>query len=239
MFNHLSGSTDYYEDEYRVKAKSGEWKWILSRGRVMERDKDGKPVRMTGTYPDITDRKKTELLRREVHELNEKIISASPVGIEVFRADGQCILANDAMAKAIGGTKEQLLAQNFRRIASWPPSGLLSDAEQVLATGVDKRREIHLTTTFGKELTAETHFTRFKSAGEYHLLLLFHDITGRRKAEEALRFEREQLLSIFESINEVILVIDPSTYEILYANKFTENLYGRRLIGGELLREAE
>jgi signal transduction histidine kinase/ActR/RegA family two-component response regulator len=59
------------------------------------------------------------------------------------------------------------------------------------------------------------------------------DISDRKKAEEALRSEREQLLSIFESINEVILVIDPKSYEILYANKFTEDLYGTKLQGGK------
>jgi two-component system, cell cycle sensor histidine kinase and response regulator CckA len=236
VFNHLAGFTDYYEDEYRVRAKSGEWKWILSRGRVMERDESGAPLRMTGTYLDITDRKKSELLRKEIHDLNEKIIYSSPLGIEVFREDGPSVLANEALANAVGCTREQLLTQNFRNIPSWRTSGLLSDAEEALATGIDKRREIQVTTTFGKEVQAETYFARFKSGGEYHLLMLFHDITERRQAEEALRFEREQLLSIFESISEVALVIDPTSYEILYANKFTENLYGKRLIG-ELCHE--
>ena len=72
---------------------------------------------------------------------------------------------------------------------------------------------------------------RLTSGGEPHLLIVFNDITERRMAEDALKFEREQLLSLFESINEVILVIDPRTYEILYANKFTEDLYGKKLIG--------
>ena len=57
----------------------------------------------------------------------------------------------------------------------------------------------------------------------------------RQEAQESfetLKVEREQLLSIFESINEVILVIDPRTYEIIFANKFAEELYGKGLIGG-------
>ena len=57
------------------------------------------------------------------------------------------------------------------------------------------------------------------------------DITDRVKAEDSLRSEREQLLSIFESINEVIHVIDPQSYEILYANRFAEDLYGKDLKG--------
>ncbi len=48
---------------------------------------------------------------------------------------------------------------------------------------------------------------------------------------ETVKFERAQLLSIFESINEVCFVSDPRTYEILYANKCAEGLYGRDLIG--------
>lgn len=57
---HLSGRTDYYEDEYRIRHKSGDWRWILARGQVVERDKDGKPLRMAGTFLDISDRKHAE-----------------------------------------------------------------------------------------------------------------------------------------------------------------------------------
>ncbi len=57
----------------------------------------------------------------------------------------------------------------------------------------------------------------------------------RQESQESLdtlKLEREQLLSIFEGINEVILVIDPRTYEIVFANKFAEELYGKSLVGG-------
>ena len=54
---------------------------------------------------------------------------------------------------------------------------------------------------------------------------LLLEINERRWAEDALGLEREQLILIFESINELIFVIDPRTYEILYTNKFTQALY--------------
>ncbi len=60
VFDVLKGVTDYYEDEYRVRTKSGEWKWILSRGKVVERDDEGRAVRVTGTYLDISGRKCAE-----------------------------------------------------------------------------------------------------------------------------------------------------------------------------------
>jgi len=232
VLNHLRGCTDYYEDEYRARAKSGEWKWILSRGKVTERDGNGNPLRMTGTYLDITDRKNSQLRVAEANELKEKILTASSVGMGVFNAAGQCILVNDAMGKAVGAPTEQLVGVNFRELGSWKESDLLADAENVLTSGQDSHREIHIWTTFGRELWAESHVTTFKAGGEPHLFEVFNDITDRRRVEESLRFEREQLLSIFESISEVIIVIDPRTYEILYANKFTKDLYQNDLIGG-------
>ncbi|MDP6461554.1 MAG: PAS domain-containing protein [Gemmatimonadota bacterium] len=42
---HLDGETPFYETEHRLLTKSGEWKWILDRGKVMERDADGNAVR--------------------------------------------------------------------------------------------------------------------------------------------------------------------------------------------------
>jgi two-component system, cell cycle sensor histidine kinase and response regulator CckA len=60
VYDHLEGRTEYYEDEYRARAKSGEWKWVFSRGKVVERDPDGNPLRMAGTYRDITFRKHVE-----------------------------------------------------------------------------------------------------------------------------------------------------------------------------------
>jgi PAS domain S-box-containing protein len=56
----LQGRTGIFEAEFRMKSKSGEWKWILSHGKVFERDEAGLPVRMTGTHKDITQRKQVE-----------------------------------------------------------------------------------------------------------------------------------------------------------------------------------
>lgn len=52
------------------------------------------------------------------------------------------------------------------------------------------------------------------------------NITKRKEAEETLELERRQLLSIFDSINEVIYVSDPETYEVLYANKAVTAKFG-------------
>ena len=57
----LEQGKDHYEHEFRMRAKSGEWKWILDRGKVVARDSaTGKPLRLAGTHTDITTRKQAE-----------------------------------------------------------------------------------------------------------------------------------------------------------------------------------
>lgn len=58
--DHFSGKTEVYRNEHRILCKDNTWKWVLSRGVVIERDADGKPWRMIGTHSDITERKKSE-----------------------------------------------------------------------------------------------------------------------------------------------------------------------------------
>ncbi len=63
--DHLEGRTPTYTNEHRVMCKSGQWKWILSRGIVISRDAQGRPLRMIGTHSDITATKQAEALRVE------------------------------------------------------------------------------------------------------------------------------------------------------------------------------
>ncbi len=57
---HFRKCTDFYQCEFRMKHKEGHWVWIMDRGRVVEWNQKGQPVRMIGTHIDITERKKSE-----------------------------------------------------------------------------------------------------------------------------------------------------------------------------------
>ncbi|MFI3189755.1 hypothetical protein BCS42_16990 [Crenothrix sp. D3] len=57
---HFNGQTDYYECESRMKHKQGHWIWVLDRGCVSSWTSEGKPLLMSGTHQDITERKAYE-----------------------------------------------------------------------------------------------------------------------------------------------------------------------------------
>ncbi len=64
------GTSEFYENEFRMKHKNGHWVWVLDRGKLMTRTADGKPLRMLGTHIDITDRKQAEdLLQNTLQDL--------------------------------------------------------------------------------------------------------------------------------------------------------------------------
>ncbi len=57
---HFERRTPYYICEYRLRTKSGGYKWILSRGKTIWDEEDSKPIRMAGSHKDVTDRKRSE-----------------------------------------------------------------------------------------------------------------------------------------------------------------------------------
>lgn len=57
---HLKGEIDFYENEYRIKCKNGNYKWILHKGKIIEKDVNGKPSRIIGTHTDISKLKNTK-----------------------------------------------------------------------------------------------------------------------------------------------------------------------------------
>jgi len=56
--DHENGFTERYEKEFRLKAKDGDWKWILAKGQITEKEQNGSAVRMTGVHLDITEQKR-------------------------------------------------------------------------------------------------------------------------------------------------------------------------------------
>ena len=62
---HERGETEVYEHVYRIRAADGSWRWMLERGRLVERGEDGRPLRMVGTQTDITARRELERAREE------------------------------------------------------------------------------------------------------------------------------------------------------------------------------
>ena len=64
-----------FEVEYRMRSKTGEWIWVLARGKAVSREESGQAIRLIGTHVDITERKLAEdAIRRMADELEQRVI---------------------------------------------------------------------------------------------------------------------------------------------------------------------
>ena len=135
LARHFSGELDYYECEARMRHKDGHWVWVLDRGRVARWTDDGKPLLMSGTHQDITERKQVELtLARERARLDEAqqlarlghweadLVSGtlywSPVIYEIFGQDAACFTPSvEAFHAAVHPDDRERVHASERRAA--------------------------------------------------------------------------------------------------------------------------
>ena len=179
--------------ELRWLDKDG--KEIYSHIRMTpERDLSGAITSVLAVGRDITERRLAERRLSDLLAFNQTILNKSPYGIVVFKAEGPCVMANEAYVRSVGGeTIERVLAQNFRDISSWKRYGILDLANEALETGLPTKGDVEGTTTFGKDVFLECTFAPISISGMAHLIVIVHDIMDRVKAERALSESIHQL----------------------------------------------
>jgi len=104
---YLRGEVPEYEAEMRVRTESGQWIWILDRGKVFARNAQGQPTRMAGTELDITARKSAEAALRLAEAKASGILSLSADAIISIDTDQRITLFNEAAERVFGYSKAE------------------------------------------------------------------------------------------------------------------------------------
>jgi PAS domain S-box-containing protein len=81
---YIAGELPEYRVEFRQRTRTGEWKWILSVGKIVEWAPDGTPLRMLGTHSDITDRVLAEEALKRSEERYRSFVEHTSEGIYLF-----------------------------------------------------------------------------------------------------------------------------------------------------------
>lgn len=123
----LDGGIDGYREEYRVRHGDGGWRWILSRGKVVDRGPDGRAERMVGTHTDVT----------EEVRMRDEIVAAREV------------------AEAAAQVKADFLATMSHEIRT-PMNGILGMAQMLLDSELDADQR-HVTETIFHSGTSLLH----------------------------------------------------------------------------------
>ncbi|WP_417347880.1 EAL domain-containing protein [Ferrimonas sp.] len=101
---HFNGKLDHFEATYRVRDKQHNWVWILDRAKIVERDGEDKPTRMTGTIKDISKLKEAEerltIFARALTNISE--------GMFILDANFRYLELNDSACQILGHERREL-----------------------------------------------------------------------------------------------------------------------------------
>ena len=246
MEEYINGKMPFYQNEYRMLCKDGTYKWILDRGKVIERTPEGKALRMIGTHSDITRRKQVEAAEKEEHRQLEQIIELLPDATFVINQQGKVIFWNKAIEEMTGIPKEKMIGRSNYDYAI-PFYGercpLLIDFAIMSSNEYDKlKRKFDLIREVNDTLVGEIYIPKtFRDKRAYLLgsasklydtsgniigaIESIRDITMRKKEEEELYLEKELLRTTLLSIGDGVVTTDQHG-RIISINKAAERHTG-------------
>lgn len=204
---HLEGKSEQYRVEYRVRDKEGNWQWILSRGRVIEFDRNGNPTRMVGTHTKVTHRKKAEQALLESQKRLQALFDNSLDAIMITNDSGDYINVNPAACDLLGYRLDELLEMNVADVIV--PGEKSRDFDQIWSdfkTDQNQQGEILLKRKDGKHITAE-----YRAVADFlpglHLSMI-RDITDRKETIRKLYESEARFRRLIENSENLVMYYD-------------------------------
>ena len=187
---HLKSNSSHYESEFRVRHRNGEWRWILSRGRVVERDAAGRAQRMIGTHTDVTDRRRAE--EEVLHQLRfiEELIEIIPSPVYFKDRLGRYVGCNRACEVLFGLRREDWLGRTAAELRGSADALEEERHDELLyAQGGVQTYEARMQLPGGEVrdvVFSKTVFSGLRG-GVGGILGVVTDITEHRRVEQELR----------------------------------------------------
>jgi two-component system cell cycle sensor histidine kinase/response regulator CckA len=190
---HLAGEVDIFEYESRMKHKSGEWIWILNKGKISELNADGKPIRMTGTHLDITRRRLAEEKIRESEEKYRSLLNNQNDAIFLykFKSKGFSTFTevNDIACERYGYYREEFLKlspPDITKKEDVNSHAKTNHRNRLLKEGHIIFETEHITKS-GKHFPVEISSNIIEFKGEKYVLAVVRDISERKMLQGQLQ----------------------------------------------------
>ncbi len=229
---HFSGKTEFYKNKHRLKTKSGQWKWFLDYGKVVEKDRKGNAVRMIGTLRDIDfeERAKEEL---NIRLQQIKAINANtPTVIWKSDIDEEGRFINTYISEVVDdflALPKGSIDNSWDKYFTYIVPEYLPSIDKVFKEGVKNQNK---SISFDYEVKkADGNPAWFTSSGrviqENNKLTVYGstvDITKQKQAGEALKQSEEKFRVLAETAPMGIMLYQ--NFKWIYANKAAEKISG-------------
>ncbi len=200
-------------------------------------DENGSAYSVVEITRDISSRKKTEKVLSQSQQHLQAILQAMQDLIFVVDREGKCL--SFFWGKGNYDTNppeftdmriEELLPKDLVDLVYEKGLWVFQNAKPIdVEDSLPWRgRNLWFSMTFSPILDQEGNVSAVLTTGR--------DITYRKQIEDVLDAERGQFLSIFDSIDEIVYVSDPDSYELLFANKAAFDMFGDGILGKKCFR---
>ena len=186
--SHLQGETPLFMSEHRMDLSgNGTWAWVRARGRVVERDLQGRPLRIAGTARDITASRNTEY----EHRIASEVMRSMSEAVAVLDWDYKFIAVNQAFTRITGYADVEVIGK---------PVEMLDSSQQDAALHQRMREDIGRDGRWSGEMwrlrkdgeeilcKVETNVVPDASGQRNLYVQVLNDITEQKRAEQELRY---------------------------------------------------
>jgi PAS domain S-box-containing protein/putative nucleotidyltransferase with HDIG domain len=230
---------DHHRIEIRLRAKSGDWRWVASHGRMVARGPAGQPERMVGAHFDITERRKAEGTLRESEEKFRLITEKTNDLVWMTDINLVTIYVSPSAERLLGFRPEELLKLSPESLMTPESFGraqeiLLKQLDLERDPMADRQRTLTLELEYyrkdGSTVWLENRISGIRDANG--VLTGMHgvgrDISERKTAEESLKESEERFRTLIEKSTDAIAILDASG-NLLYESPSMERITGYRL----------
>lgn len=197
------GETESFNVLYRARAESGDWRWIRSTGRLIQRDAKGNPWIAAGVLKDETRRIRLEMALKDEKDRYESVYRATPAMMHTIDTEGRIVDVSDFWLSTLGYSRSEVVGRSptdfltpegreRSRTKGLAEHWRTGRCENVPYTFVKKSGE-QVETLLSAVVECQDDGTPFRS----HAVLV--DVTERNALEAALREEKYRFERVYQA----------------------------------------
>lgn len=229
------------ELEFRLRAKNGAWRWVLSRGRITELSGDKRPLRLGGTLMDTTEKRRiTDALKASESRYRNLFNNTYAMMMLLDPDSGMIVDANPAACLFYGYTRKALTGKFLTDISALDREQVFENLKNA-AMGREKVYYSRHRLASGEKRNVEVYAGPIESQGRRLLFAIVHDITGRQRTEALLKTAEEKFFTVFQTSPEIIIISTLPEGLILEVNQAYTRVSGfaREEVLGKLARDLD